>query len=80
MPLYNHSPTAKIKPDGTFSRTESFTIQYTDGSSERYRVSFKGRFLADGVIGTLARPDAGPQEGQALLPVRQQDPDLGGTP
>ena len=32
---------------------ETFTIRYTDGSRERYRVSFKGRFLADGVTGTL---------------------------
>ncbi len=53
VPLYNQSPTAAIKPDGTFGRNEAFTVKYSDGSSERFRVSFKGRFLADGAVGTL---------------------------
>lgn len=49
----NKTPTSAVKPDGTFSRSETYTIRYTDGSSDRFRVSFKGRFLADGVVGTL---------------------------
>jgi hypothetical protein len=49
----NTTPTSAVKPDGTFSRSETYTIRYTDDSSERFRVSFKGRFLADGVVGTL---------------------------
>ena len=49
----NVTPTTTVKADGTFSRNETFTIRYADGSSERYRVSFKGRFLADGAVGTL---------------------------
>ncbi len=53
VPFGNVTPTTRVKPDGSFSRKETFTIRYTDGSRERYRVSFKGRFLADGVTGTL---------------------------
>ena len=69
VPLYNQSPTATIKPDGTFSRSEAFTVRYSDGSSERFRVSFKGRFLADGAVGTLRARSKLQQEGQALLPM-----------
>ena len=53
IPLCNQSPTTTVKPDGTFSRSETYTIRYTDGSSDRYRVNFNGRFLADGATGTL---------------------------
>jgi hypothetical protein len=49
----NVTPTTAVKPDGTFTRSERFTIRYTDGSRERYRVRFAGRFLADGATGTL---------------------------
>jgi hypothetical protein len=49
----NGTPPTKIKPDGTFSRSEHFTVGYRDGTSETYRVRFAGRFLADGVTGTL---------------------------
>jgi hypothetical protein len=52
-PMFNFSPTAAIKADGSFSRSEAYTVRYNDGSSERFRVSFKGRFLADGAVGTL---------------------------
>jgi hypothetical protein len=51
--IVNTSPTTSIKPDGSFSRSEVYTIRWTDGSRERYRVTFKGRFLADGAVGTL---------------------------
>ena len=53
VPMGNTTPTSKIKPDGTFSRSETYTIRYRGGLSERYRVTFKGRFLADGAVGTL---------------------------
>ena len=51
--LVNNSPTTTIKADGSFARSEVYTIRWTDGSRERYRVTFKGRFLADGAVGTL---------------------------
>ena len=46
-------PPTKLKADGSFLDTKPYTIRYTDGSSERYRIRFEGRFLADGVVGTL---------------------------
>ncbi|WP_028067801.1 hypothetical protein [Solirubrobacter soli] len=51
--IINDTPTTKINPDGSFSRSEVYTVRWTDGSRERFRVSFKGQFRADGVSGTL---------------------------
>jgi hypothetical protein len=34
-------------------RNERFTLRFDDGSSDRYRVTFAGHFLADGAAGTL---------------------------
>jgi hypothetical protein len=68
VPLYNQSPTATIKPDGTFSRNEAFTVKYSDGSSERFRVSFKGRFLADGAVGTLRARSQLRKKGKRYFP------------
>jgi hypothetical protein len=51
--IVNASPTTKIRPDGSFTRNETYTIRWTDGSRERYRVNFTGRFLADGAAGTM---------------------------
>jgi hypothetical protein len=52
LPVLDLTPSRKIKADGTFGGTQSYTIRYR-GHSERYRVTFKGQFLADGVRGTL---------------------------
>ncbi|MDA0184199.1 hypothetical protein OJ997_28075 [Solirubrobacter phytolaccae] len=49
----NATPVTSVRADGSFVRNERFTVRYDDGSSERYRVNFSGRFLADGVSGTL---------------------------
>ena len=70
-----HAP-ATIKPDGTFSRTETYTIRY-NGPDERYRVTFSGRFLADGAVGTLRGEDGVAPARQALLPVPERHTDLG---
>ncbi len=51
--LINNSPTTTVEPDGSFSRSETYTIRWDDGVRERYRVTFKGRFMADGAAGTL---------------------------
>jgi hypothetical protein len=53
LPVWNVTPTTKVKADGTFIRSEIYTIRYTDGSRDRYRVNITGRFLADGAVGTL---------------------------
>jgi hypothetical protein len=49
----NATPPTKVKADGTFRRSEHFTVRYQQGYSETYRVRFAGRFLADGATGTL---------------------------
>lgn len=54
MPVANYSPATVIGADGTFSRSESYKIPYGDGTTDRYRVGFKGQFLADGVVGTVS--------------------------
>ena len=49
----NVTPSTTIRPDGTFSRSETYTIPYRSGRRERYRVTFSGRFLTDGAVGTM---------------------------
>ena len=46
-------PPTTVKPDGTFLDDKPYTIRYTDGSSDRFRIRFEGRFVADGAVGTL---------------------------
>jgi len=52
-PITNISPFTRIHPDGRFARTERFKLGYGDGTTEHYRVAFKGQFHADGAEGTL---------------------------
>jgi hypothetical protein len=52
LPVLDVTPSRRIAPDGTFGGSQSYTIRYR-GRVERYRVSFHGRFLADGATGTL---------------------------
>jgi hypothetical protein len=51
-PVYDFTPSRKIAADGTFGGTQTYTIRYKR-FSERYRVSFRGRFHADGASGTF---------------------------
>jgi|SRR4051794_4495354 hypothetical protein len=53
IPMTNVTPLTKIRPDGTFSRSEHFNIRYTDGFTYHYNVKLSGAFRADGVSGTL---------------------------
>ena len=46
------TPSRKIAADGTFGGSQTYTIRYK-GFRERYRVTFRGQFLTDGVRGTL---------------------------
>ena len=48
----NFSPAMRVKPDGTFSRKERFSVQYGT-ELVRYRASFSGRIRTDGATGTL---------------------------
>jgi hypothetical protein len=65
---FNVTPVTTVRPDGSFSRTERFTVRYTDGSRDRYRVNFSGRFLADGVTGTLRARMQTYQRGKRYFP------------
>jgi hypothetical protein len=67
-PIFNSSPTTTIKADGSFSRSERYTVRYRGGSSERFRVSFKGRFLADGAVGTLRARSQLREKGKSYHP------------
>jgi hypothetical protein len=51
--MTNVTPITKIRPDGTFSRSEHYNIRYTDGFTYHYNVKLAGAFRADGVSGTL---------------------------
>jgi hypothetical protein len=53
IPAGSSMPPTKIKPDGSFLDDKPYTVRYVDGSSDRFRIRFEGRFLADGVVGTL---------------------------
>jgi hypothetical protein len=53
LPVYDLTPTRAIRPDGTFGGAQSYTIRYR-GLIERYRVSLRGQFHADGATGTLS--------------------------
>ncbi|RKQ91049.1 hypothetical protein C8N24_0865 [Solirubrobacter pauli] len=69
VPMVDVTPTRAIKPDGTFGGSETYTIRYR-GYSERYRVTFRGQFLADGVKGTLRATMRARRNGRALVPCR----------
>jgi hypothetical protein len=53
VPVMNSTPLTKIRADGTFSRSERYTIRYTDGSHDVFRVTFAGQFVPGGAVGTL---------------------------
>lgn len=50
--LPNFTPPTRIRPDHSFVRRERFTVHFSD-AVVRFRVSFGGRFTADGVKGKL---------------------------
>jgi hypothetical protein len=51
--MLDQTPRTDVRPDGTFSSTQRYVIRYPDAPAERYRVTVRGRFLADGAVGTL---------------------------
>jgi hypothetical protein len=54
VPVGNHTPSTPIRPDGSFSRSEKYTLHYRDGSRDTFRVAFAGRFVSGGASGTLS--------------------------
>ncbi|CAA9525153.1 MAG: hypothetical protein AVDCRST_MAG85-3167 [uncultured Solirubrobacteraceae bacterium] len=48
----NYSPTIAIRPDGTFTKTERFTVRFSD-ATQRVTVVTTGRFVAGGATGTV---------------------------
>ena len=50
--LANFTPSMRIRPDGSFSRAERFSISYADVFI-RYRVRFAGRVSGEYANGTL---------------------------
>ena len=57
IPVVNVTPFTKIRSDGSFSRTEKYTVRYSDGAHDVYRVTFSGHFVAGGAVGTLRARD-----------------------
>jgi hypothetical protein len=51
-PMTDLTPSRAVKADGTFGGSQTYTVRYSD-HTQRYRVSFNGRLLADGATGTL---------------------------
>ena len=64
----NFTPATSIRSDGTFSRTERYTIRYGGGLRERYRVYIRGQLLADGARGTLRARMRMRQPGKRFYP------------
>ena len=68
FPMTNVTPITKIKPDGTFTRSERYTIRYEHGLVDHFRVTFTGTFRADGVSGTLIARLRTTQPGKRFRP------------
>lgn len=54
LAVLDATPTRAIRADGTFTSTQTYLVRYKGSADERYRVTFNGRFLADGATGTLS--------------------------
>jgi hypothetical protein len=80
LPVDNYSPASTIAADGTFSRSEAYKISYSDGSTDHYRVTFKGQFLADGVVGTIRGRITGTAKGHVLGRCDTGERHFGATP
>ena len=67
-PVENITPRTRIRADGSFSKPERYVIRYSDGTTDRFRISFSGRFLTDGVVGTLrARVNTTTRSGRIIV-------------
>ena len=64
----NFTPATRIRPDGTFVRRERYRIRFSRGLVETFRVVIRGRFLADGAVGTLRARKRISQPGKRVYP------------
>jgi len=64
----NFTPRTRIRRDGTFVRRERYRIRYQDDLVETYRVVIRGRFLADGAVGTVRARMRTRQPGKRFFP------------
>jgi hypothetical protein len=53
IPVDNLEPYTKIHSDGSFRRSEKYTIRYRDGSHDTIHAMFGGHFVSGGAVGTL---------------------------
>jgi hypothetical protein len=51
--VVNFTPFTRIRRDGTFVRRERYRIRFSRNLVETFRVVIRGRFLADGAVGTV---------------------------
>ena len=64
--LSNVTPGGRIRPDGTFSLREGFTLRYRGGIRERFRIGIDGRFTAGGVGGSLRVTTVARRDGREI--------------
>jgi hypothetical protein len=69
MAMLDITPSRRIRPDGTFGGSQTYTVRYR-GFNERYRVTFRGQFLADGARGTLSATMRYQDGGDRYVPCR----------
>jgi hypothetical protein len=70
VPMLDGTSPISIKADGTFSRTHRYVIRYSDAPDEHYRVTVRGRFLADGAVGTVSARMVWRERGARYYPCR----------
>ncbi len=68
FPMTNVTPITKIRPDGTFTRSERYVIRYKGGLVDHFRVKVTGAFRADGATGTLEARVRTTQPGHRFRP------------
>jgi hypothetical protein len=66
IPLNNFTPGAPIRPDGTFALRDRFTLRFSGGVRERFRIDVDGRFAAGGVGGTLRATTVARRRGRVI--------------
>jgi hypothetical protein len=64
----NFTPRTRIRRDGTFVRRERYRLRYPGNLVDTYRVVIRGRFLADGAVGTLRARMRTRQPGKRFYP------------
>jgi hypothetical protein len=66
--MLDATPTMRVKADGTFTESQRYVARYNGAPDEHYRVTFSGRFLADGAVGTLRGRMVWRERGRRYVP------------